>query len=195
MASSTFSLPASLLRQHAFCPRIPYYNEVMQVNPSDRLWQKQGVTLHNRQRMLDRRRNLSRYHIENATLRHDIYLQSPLLGLHGICDALLETDTAVYPIEFKLSPQRPTKGQVIQLIAYALLAEEQFQKPSPFGFVLFGDRGTTCEVLFDDAKRHKLDKVVEEIRCNLQHPLLPASAANENQCGQCEYLNFCADRE
>jgi len=33
-----------------------------------------------------------------------------------------------------------------------------------------------------------------KIKNIVKNDMLPNSSANENRCGQCEYLNFCDDR-
>jgi len=194
--STSQSLPASLIRQHVFCPRIPFYNEVLSINPGDRPWQSQGVSYHDRQEMLVKRRRLERFGLFEAVLKTNIALYSEEKALHGICDALLVSEEQVVPLEFKLaSGFQPRRGHVLQLAAYGVLAEEQFKKPCEQMFVLYGDRGKMHRVKLDKALRHDLMQVVQAIRKNLQNPLLPASPATSAQCGQCEYLNFCADRE
>lgn len=195
MVLSRSSLPASLLRQHAFCPRIPYYNEVMQLNPGDRLWQQQGVDLHQRQVMLDRRRGLSRYGVGEVIHHHNLALKSEALALHGICDALLESATKVYPVEFKMRAPRITRGMLLQLAAYGMMAEEQYGKAADIGFILVGDRGETKRCYLDAKAKEQVLLAIEQIGDHLSSPLLPASSASAYQCGQCEYLNFCADRE
>lgn len=190
------SLPASLIRQHVFCPRIPFYNEVLFINPGDRPWQNQGVSYHKRQEMLMRRRRLERFGLSEAALKTNISLYSEEKSLHGICDALLINAEQIVPLEFKLSSSfQPRRGHILQLAAYGVLAEEQFEKPCEQMFILYGDKGKMHRVKLDEALRSNLIRTVSTMRENLRKPLLPASSATNAQCGQCEYLNFCADRE
>ena len=190
------SLPVSLIRQHVFCPRIPFYNEVLSINPGDRPWQSQGVSYHKRQEMLMRRRRLERFGLSEATLKINISLYSEKKSLHGICDALLIDEEQIVPLEFKLSSSfQPRRGHILQLAAYGVLAEEQFGKPCEQMFILYGDKGKMHRVKLDEALRSSLMRTVDTMRENLRKPLLPASSATNAQCGQCEYLNFCADRE
>lgn len=189
-----YSIPASLIRQHLFCPRIPFYNEVMALNPGNRPWQKQGDLHHQRQHMLNKRRSLSRYQLNNAALKQNVSLRDPVLGCHGICDALLLTNTEVVPLEFKIAGQKPTAGHIAQLSAYGIMAEQHFERPCKRGFILYGDRGHTKEVHIDARLRQQVITNIHVIQHNLSQPLLPNSSATEAQCGQCEYLNFCGDR-
>ena len=63
-------------------------------------------------------------------------MKSPDLGLHGIADMVIETDDAVYAVEFKLSANNKKRGDVLQLVAYAMLIQGYFKKPSPVGFLI-----------------------------------------------------------
>ena len=62
------------------------------------------------------------------------------LGLHGIVDMAVETDAAVYAVEFKLSVNNKKRGDILQLVAYAMLLEKHFSKPSPVGFLAGKDK-------------------------------------------------------
>ena len=195
MDMSSYSLPISMLRQHQFCPRIPYFVELLGLQPVMPLWVRQGSTHHRRQQMLDRRRNLVRYNLDQGKVHHDVRLNDDQHGIHGICDAVVETDTAVYAVEFKLSGNAVMRNQRIQLIAYGIASEIRFGKPCDRGFVLFGDRGKTIVVDINEQARSDLNNVVEEIRYNLDGAAMPTTPANAAQCGQCEFLNYCNDRE
>lgn len=189
------SIPASLIRQHVFCPRIPFYNEVLAINPGNRPWQQQGVEYHQRQAMLVKRRRLHRFGLDKAEIKNNLPLRSLKLGIHGICDALCITGQEICPLEFKLHQTRaPQRGHILQLGAYALMAEEQFRLPCKRMFILYGGRGQTAAIAFNDKIRVSVLRNITEIKNNLYKPLLPASSATVAQCGQCEYLNFCADR-
>lgn len=193
---SELTIPISLLRQYCFCPRIPYFLEVMQLQLSEKPWMRQGVDHHQRQAMLSRRRSLSRFGIAgDARIRNDVYVRSQKLGCHGIADMLLETDSYLYVVEFKISQLKPVKGHILQVAAYAIAAEEQFQKPVAGVYILYGDKGKTFEVQLSAELRQQVAITVSRISSLLNGSSMPDSAASAEQCGQCEYLNFCADRD
>ena len=195
MDTPSSSLPVSLLRQYAFCPRIPWFMEALGLNPPRPPWVRQGTDHHQRERMLQRRRRLSRYGLTEARLIEEPQLYAPDIGLHGRPDALLETENAVYPLEFKLGDSKPASGHLLQVAAYALLAESVRGKPSPAGFILYGERGKTLRVEMDTRMRGKVMKACANLKQALEKGLLPVSAASAAQCTQCEFLNYCNDRE
>ena len=195
IAILSYSLPVSLIRQHCFCPRIPFFNEVLNVNPGDRPWQEQGIDYHEKQQVLGKRRNLCRFGFDRFKFHTNVALHSTKIACHGTCDAIIETDTQIAPIEFKLTAKTVSRGQRLQLAAYGMLAEEKFQKECKKMLIFFGTKGKVHILPLDDATRNEVTKVVASILNNVSSPLLPDSSAFSAQCGQCEYFNFCGDRE
>ncbi len=189
-----YSLPAHLLRQHAFCPRIPYFIEGLGISPETPLWVKQGQDYHARQERLTRDRTLKRFGLDRATRHFRMRLSSERLGVHGIADAVLETETHVYPVEFKTEFSHAARGQLLQLTVYGLMAEEMKGKRFAAGFLLYGHKGKTRKVERSDDLTNDVERTLEAIRRNLAAARMPESPATAPQCGQCEYFNYCNDR-
>lgn len=188
------SLPCSLLRQFLFCPRIPYFHEVLGIRPAQPLWVRQGIDWHHRQEILSRNRTLARFDLLQARRLSQVQLASEAHGLHGIADLVLLTPEEVIPVEFKQGPAPLNKGGQLQLTAYGVLAEEKFKLPFRRSFVLSGEKAkATC---FPDSpeRRAQLAQTVAELNRTLETPLLPDSSASVPQCGQCEFLAHCNDR-
>ena len=116
------------------------------------------------------------------------------MGLHGICDGAIFTENEVIPLEFKLSEVSPPMGARLQLAAYAMLLEYHEKIKISRGFVLYGQKGHTLEVIVDIKLRAEVLTVANLIRKACKKAIVPHTAATESQCAQCEYQNFCADR-
>lgn len=157
------------------------------------IWVKQGSDFHQIEKTLWNRRNLSRFNLQKGKIHHNLSLRDNDLGLHGIVDMAIETDTAVYGVEFKLSTRVKKRGDQLQLSAYAMLLEKYFSKPSPFGF-LVGIKKAVHVVDIDQDKRHSVVEISNKIRKMLKCGLKPFSSAGLAQCCNCEYVNFCNDR-
>ena len=189
-----YSLPAHLLRQHAFCPRIPYFIEGLGISPETPLWVQQGQDYHARQERLTHDRTLKRFGLDKAARQFRVRLSSARLGLHGIADAVLETENEVYPVEFKTEFSEAGRGQILQLTAYGLMAEEMKGKRFVAGYLLYGQKGNTRKVERSNALTGDLNHALEVVRANLAAARMPESSAAAPQCGQCEYFNYCNDR-
>ena len=116
-------------------------------------------------------------------------------GFWGQISLRLTGEDGVYPIEFKnQSDMKTSLGTQVQLAAYGMLCEKKYQKVVKKAFVLYGLRGRTIPINIDDRLRDKVKFVRDKIREMAKTNLLPDSPCTEHQCGQCEFLNFCADR-
>ena len=187
------SIPVNLIRQWCYCPRVVYYMELTDVAFHRPAWVEQGEEFHREEEKLWRRRNLSRFNLRNGITHHNLKMQNRELGFHGIADMAIETDEAVYAAEFKLSANSKKRGDQLQLVAYAMLMEKHFSKPSLVGF-LVGKGKVLHTIGIDTDKRKSVMEITDNIRRMLRQGLKPESSATVAQCCTCEYVNFCNDR-
>ena len=188
-----YSIPVNLIRQWCYCPRVVYYMELTKVTFHRPIWVKQGEQFHKIEKKLWERRNLSRFNLQNGKKHYNLTIKNESLGFHGIVDMAIETDKAIYPVEFKLSANSKKRGDQLQLSAYALLLEKHFGKPSPVGFLIGGEK-TVHTIDISTNHRRDVMKVSNDIKQMLLKGLKPASSATVHQCCACEYINFCNDR-
>ena len=130
-----YSLPISTLRQMAFCPRIPYFNQILGLQIKYPIWTNQGIEFHKSMESLSKRRSLERFNLLATTKIYRANVSSTKLMMHGIADLILISSNSVYPVEFK-SNTSLTKGTVAQLIAYGIAAEETYGKKFSLGLIL-----------------------------------------------------------
>jgi len=190
----SYSLPVHLLRQHRFCPRIPWFQEVLEFRPPRPEWVRQGEKFDQQQQRLFSHRTMKRFALDQAERIFHDPVSSDTLLMHGIVDCTLLTANAVYPVEIKLAGKRPRKGHTFQLAAYGMLLEEKYSKPVPRGFILMNQRGTTWPIEITQEIQNQVCQVRDIILEQLQNSGMPESSANHAQCIQCEYLNYCNDR-
>ncbi|MEY8702170.1 CRISPR-associated protein Cas4 [Francisella philomiragia] len=189
---SDLSLPINLIRQWCFCPRIVYYQELLNIKTQKPLWVVQGEDFHKKVEHLEKRRSFKRYNLDSATRHFNLSLKSSKYRIHGIVDWVLETDDHVYVVEYKTNPNPNSLGHKLQIAAYALLAQEYFNKPSKIAFLASDKNSYEIEITQDLIE--KLHKVIDDIINTLDNGNKPDSSASDHQCIQCEYLNFCNDR-
>jgi CRISPR-associated exonuclease Cas4 len=190
----SFSLPVSLLRKTIFCPRIPFYCEVAQINPSRPSWVQQGVDYHTRIERLMKRRTLEHFDIQNPLPRYQCPLSSEKWRLHGIADMILEGDNQIIPIEFKARMDVLRKGTIAQLMAYGLLASEHFKKEFRRAVIIVGLKNSVTSFENNNENQKIFLTTHERLFQIVEQSELPDSSATEHQCGQCEYFKFCNDR-
>ena len=140
---------------------------------------------------------VKRYGLDgNIRIEHRVSLRSELLRLHGICDAMLfKDDQPMAIVEFKSRVKtKLNMGEIIQMAAYSMICEVEFGRQFSFGYILSGDKGKVKPVSINPEIKLKVLQVRDALIAQCEECLLPDSSASILQCGQCEYLNFCADR-
>lgn len=186
-----------MLRQWAYCPRIVFFNEVMRVAGSQPPHVSQGIESHRRYAMLERRRGLSRFGLEGFRKVFSVSLKSIRLGIHGIVDGVLLGTNTVHVIEFKPERRHVPAGHLLQTMAYGLLAEERYSMPLAGVHILHGEKGRTISVTGEGlvALRKETLAAIVQARKVVEDAFMPQSPAPDLKCSQCEYLNFCGDRD
>lgn len=192
MAMKSFSVKISMIRQYAFCPRIPYYTEIAGIVGLQPDWVQQGTTYHAEEQRKTARRNLKKFGVIEGKTHLSVYVEHNGIGMYGQADMIIELDDEIMPVEFKTA--KPRKGGLLQLAAYGMAAEVQFGKPYVRGFYTYGRRATAVEVPDSEKTRNEVKKIVTNIAKMRDTGLLPNTSASEHQCSQCEFLRLCNDR-
>lgn len=189
------SLPVSYLRQLAFCPRIPWFLQNLPQDLPKPLWVKQGEAYQQRREQLLGKRPLFRDAAQcHYRQKFNVAVQEPTLGIHGVIDIVIETERESIPVEIKLNVAKPQRGQVLQLVAYALCLESGGAHVHR-GLIIAGKRQRRYEVHITDALRDECRRAIARLHELIANPYLPPSSATLSKCMQCEFQNFCQDRD
>ena len=121
-------------------------------------------------------------------------LKDSQLELIGMCDKIEIIDGKYYPIAIK-SSNPPVKGvwdqDAIELVAYAILLEEEFETEVFVGFVDYEKIGDRRPVVMDVNLRKGLFDVIREVKEITDNKKLPTVRKNPRKCGNCEYKEIC----
>ncbi|PIY60499.1 CRISPR-associated protein Cas4 [Candidatus Woesearchaeota archaeon CG_4_10_14_0_8_um_filter_47_5] len=123
-------------------------------------------------------------------------LVSETLGLTGIIDQVEDWKTEIVPVEFKTGslPQTGTwPGHEIQVGAYALLLEEQFNVPVLKGIIRYLDYDTNRTIYINPFLKQRIHSLIDEVSCTLHSSQLPARVKNKNKCRSCGLKEICYD--
>ena len=116
------------------------------------------------------------------------------LELIGMCDKIEIIDGKYYPVAIK-SSNPPIKGvwdqDAVELVAYAILLEEEFDTEVFVGFVDYEKIGDRRPVVMDVNLRKALFEVIREVKEITDNKRLPNVKMNEKKCGKCEYKDVC----
>lgn len=193
MAYFEESIPISHIRQYIFCPRIPWYKHVMSFEPPEQGWVTQGKRWHEAQNPRHRRRV---NHDIPSPREHmiDAHVRSQTLGVHGLADEIVMNESKCVVIEYKVDKKKPTLAQKLQLLAYAISAEETYHREVVAAILLKGSANKQYRISLDHKLRLELSQTLHALRQTLSSYRLPFSSAEEAKCAQCEYLRYCNDR-
>lgn len=190
-----YSIPVELIRQYLFCPRIVYFRENLNFNPTyTKEYVKQGRQFHIDLNKKHYRRTLHHYGLDNGKLHQNQYLRSNEHGIHGYCDAVIETMENINIVEFKLTTNKLYTSHIMQGMAYGLMAQEQFNKPLNKIFISNDKKQKLITVNNTPEYMDKLKNIINNIHHNVMNDIFPNTHATTAQCEQCEFLVTCNDR-
>ena len=184
------------LRQFEYCRRIPYFTHVLGMARKRPTTYKmeEGTLEHERVGELEERRSLRSYGLKTGERHFDVRLVSSSLQLSGLLDMLIVADEEAIPVEFKNDLfNRVNSNHLMQLAAYALLIEEQWQRPVHRAFVHFIPTRQSREVKLDEVVKDKLKHRLESVQEMIEHEVLPDATSVRGRCVDCEFRNFCPD--
>ena len=182
-------LRVSDLKQYHYCPRVVYYQYVMPVDRKSTYKMEKGQAAQEEIEALEARRKLKAYGIQDGRRLFNAWLRSEKLCLSGKLDMLIETESNLYPVDFKYTRGRPFKNHLYQLGGYALIVEDKYKKPVNNGFIYLIPQKDV--VIFDLTERVKEDclKTLESIRKMLITESFPDAPSKRSKCVDCEYQN------
>ncbi len=191
--SDLLPLRVNDLKQWDYCPRIVFYNTVMPVARKSTVKMERGKEVEIKLDALEARRTLRRYRLSEGERRFHVWVNSPALGLSGKLDLLIVTPQACYPVDLKYTRDRPRRNHIMQLAAYALLAEDAMKVPAPMAFVYLTPNDQLIRINVTDRLKALVLTRLASIRQMVQEGILPEPTPVRARCEECEFRNYCGD--
>lgn len=180
------------IRQHTYCPRIPYYRYTMPLERPVTAKMDLGKEEHETTSAKETRRTLKAYGIEEGERRFGVSLYSESLGLRGKIDMVIFTPREVIPVEYKMTGEVGLHHKY-QLTAYAMLAEHAFGGTVNRAFAYLTPAKRAQEVPITAAMRLQVKKILADLRATIEDERLPRPTPHRKRCTDCEYRRFCGD--
>jgi len=122
-------------------------------------------------------------------------LYSRSLALSGKPDYLVrDRDGGVIPVEIKSGrAQEPHRGHMLQLAAYCLLVEENYNVAVPYGILVYADR-RQHKIEFNKHLRADLVKTIEEMRRAPEGRPPERGHRQRKRCRSCSFYRSCSSR-
>ena len=200
------------IKQMSYCARIVYYGYCL---PGLRVARTHkmalGTEANDDVELLEHRRSLRAYGLQQGVRHYDVWLESEALDLRGRLDMLIESADELIPVDYKDStsgfeettdakagkPPRPSKmvqhNWALQLAAYALLAEAVHGRSIRRGFIYFIPARRAREVVFGEEIRHEVMQLLDEMGRMVTDERQPGPTPFRARCEACEFRRFCND--
>ncbi|MGC8497077.1 MAG: CRISPR-associated protein Cas4 [Thermoplasmata archaeon] len=124
-------------------------------------------------------------------IRAQTSLYSETLGLVGKPDRITRQGNEIIVWEFKSreAPAIPFNSHIMQLAAYAILAEEKFKTKVDRGFIRYSNR--TFEIEIDSTLKERVIELIKEIQRYPPKGQLYRNHNDRARCLKCEYREIC----
>ncbi len=195
LATGLLPLTVSDIRQHVYCPRIPYFRLGLRL-PHRVVTgaMQEGLLEHQRTSDLEHRRTLRAYGLADGERYFDVFVHAPHLALSGRMDMVIQREREAIPVEFKNTRAGIGLNHRYQLAAYAMLAETHFAIPVRRTFVYFIPLKEARPQEITPAMRAYARRVINEIRAAIATERMPTGTRVLGRCRVCEFLPYCNDR-
>jgi CRISPR-associated exonuclease Cas4 len=196
---SDYLLEVTDLKQYTCCPRIVFYRYCLpKVRPLTFLMEE-GIRQHVIEADREERRSLRNYDLGIGERFFHQSLQSEKLGLTGCLDLVIVTpdraapDSEAIVVEYKQSENKAGAHFKIQLAAYALLVEENWNIPVKRGYVYSIPLRRAESIAITPHLRKKALQTIERIQHIVEQEVMPPPPPALARCLTCEFRRFCND--
>jgi|YelNatPaOPRAMG01_1025707.scaffolds.fasta_scaffold09651_7 CRISPR-associated exonuclease Cas4 len=194
-----FMISATDIKHYIYCPRLIYFDHVLHAQPVLGSQQEESRELHEEYvRKELRRKDAVYYSPEFIGAEKYLFVQlvSQKFQLQGIIDCIVKTVKGEYvPIEYK--NMNSDRGKVYmdhkyQLVAYALLIEENFDTVVKRGFVNYIPERLVLRFSITPTMKSYVKRVIGHIKRIIKEEKLPPIRVAKSKCqGGCGHKQIC----
>ena len=170
--------------QYLYCPRKVYFIKVMGLRMTKPKMDV-GKEVHDNVAKSMKRRKI------DGELMENVYLESRRYGIKGCVDAIIRREDEFIPVDVKFSRFKGVfYGWKMQIVAYALLVEENFDCVVKRGYVYLVTDGKWMEVEITPEDRKALERIIEKVNEIIREEKYP-SVQKSKKCNYCEMSKLC----
>jgi len=186
------------IKHFLYCPKIIYFEYVLHAKPMLGSQQKESSELHEEYVKREVRRKGAIYYspeFKDAEKRFFVNLCSPALNLKGTIDLLIKTGREYIPIEYKntLSDKgRPWPDHKYQLVAYALLIDENYKTKVKRGYINYIPEEKIIKIDITPTMKTYVKRIISRIIKIISEEKMPKLNVAKNKCtGGCGFKYIC----
>jgi len=187
------------VKHYIYCPRLVYFDRVLHATPVFGSQQEDSKELHEDYVRKELRRKDAIYYSPEFVGAEKLLFtsfSSSVLGLQGNVDLIIKTATGEFvPVEYK--NMRSDNGRVCmdhkyQLVAYALLIEENFGTIVKRGFVNYIPETLILQFEITPTMKSHVKRVIGHIKRIIKDEELPPIRVAKQKCGGgCGHRQIC----
>lgn len=193
--TTAWTLTVTDLKQYIYCPRIMYYMRCLPDIRPVTTKMEEGILAHEVAEVREQRRQLKQYGFATGERHYDVALYSTTLRLTAVVDMVIihpDGKSVAVPVDYKLSALAGEHFRT-QLGCYALMVEEEFGLPVPYGFIYLTEERRVEKVMFSAASRVTVRELLTEMRSVIEQEAMPEPTTRSARCINCEFRRFCND--
>ena len=186
-------LTPSEIIHYLFCPRFIYFEYLLKIpRYEDRHFKVvKGREIHEKKLIRNKEYLRKRIGVQEKYL--DQYLTNDYLR-GRIDEVLLLKDGTMAPLDYKFAQykERLFSTYKTQLIAYAILIEENFGRPVNKGYLVYiRSKNKLLEVPISEEDKRRVKDVAMEINRIITENIYPKATRSKKKCVTCTYRNIC----
>ena len=183
----------SQIIEYLYCPRYTFFEYVLRIPQNEEKFFKvtKGREIHNNK--LEQNKDYLRKKIGVQQKWIDQYMG--IDGLRGKVDEVLElNDKTFAPLDYKFAIWKDKVYETYkqQLYCYAVLIEENFQKPVNKGFLVYTrSKHKLIEVEIPDKAKNEIKTSMKRMLEIIEKNKFPKATKYKKRCLNCTYRNVC----
>jgi len=186
------------VKHYLYCPRIVYFERVLHSAAQLGSQQAESRELHEEHVSRElRRRGAIYYSPEFAEAEKQLFvaLSSPALGLQGVVDCVIRLPGECVPVDYKNTASnrgRAWTDHRYQLVAYALLIEENYAVPVRRGFISYLPEKLVVPLAITPTMKTHVKRVIGHVKAIIREEKLPPIRVAKQKCtGGCGHKEIC----
>ena len=186
------------IKHFLYCPRIIYFEKVLHAEPQLGSQQEESKKIHEELEEKELRRKgaiLYSKELENAEKFFRIPLTSKKLRLQGTIDCIIKSGNEYIPVDYKnmeSNKGKPWADHKYQLVAYALLIEENYKTTVKRGYINYIPEKLTVKINLTPTMKTHVKRILTQIEEIIQEEKLPQIRIAKEKCtGGCGYKRVC----
>lgn len=190
-----FYVTPSEIIEYLYCPRFIYFMNCLKISQQEdkRYLVQKGRNIHQMKAKINR--DYLRKKIGCIDKMIDVYFSSEKLKLVGRVDEVLFfKDGSAASLDYKYAEydERVYKTHLVQQACYALLIEENFQRPVDKAYICYvRSNNFLKEVIISETLKKRAIEIIDEIFDILNKNYFPNKTKSKTKCLDCTYKNIC----